>query len=436
VALVVAAGCSAHGRKARFVEGERLPRLEAVAPAKTTLEVRAELLATVEPLEKADLSARVPGVVEFLPPDVDIGRPVKAGEKLLALAVPDLEADRASKEALLDQARNQKRLAVESRVVAGKEVEEAREQEKRYQAECAYRRDQHQRTTQLVSRSALQPEKSQETLNQLEAAEAAWRAARVQTETKQAKLAALAVELDVAESRIKVAQTEVQRLQTLINYATVHAPFDGVVTKRWVDRGATVKDASAPLLTVMNTSTVRVLLDIPERYVPLVNAKEQNPNPDGQGDPVLLHFASLRDVIPGGELRGHVTRLASALDATTRTMRAEVHLDNRAGYLRPNMSGQAAVYLERRPDRLVIPSTALTRRAGEVAVLYVEEQGLSGDPPRGVVRAARVELGLDDGQQVEIRSGLPDGIRVLARSSSVLREGDTVIPVPLQEREP
>jgi RND family efflux transporter MFP subunit len=320
--------------------------------------------------------------------------------------------------------------------VTAKEVEEAREQEKRYQAEVVFRRQQHERTLQLVNRNALQPERAQETQSQFDAAEAAWRAARVQVEAKQAKLQALDAELAVADSRIRVAQADVARLQTLIGYATVTAPFDGVVTKRWVDRGFTVKDATAPLLTVMNTGTVRVLLDIPERFVPLVNATEQNPNPDGRGDPVVVRFAALRGAVPNGEFRGPITRLASALDPVTRTMRAEVHLDNRAGHLRPSMTGQASVLLERRPDRLVVPSTALVRRGDDVEVFYVASGELTGDPPHGTVKAVRVELGLDDGQRAEVRSNLPADIWVIARNSSVVREGDTVIPVPPSEGEP
>ena len=176
---------------------------------------------------------------------MDIGRRVKAGEKLVALAVPELEADRANKEAVLEQARNQRHLVQESRTVAGKDVQEAREQEKRYQADFTFRREQNDRTAQLISRGALQPEKGQETLNQMEGAEAGWRAARVKTKARPAKADALVVEQEVAESRIKVAQTEVERLKTLIGQATVRTPFDGVVTKRWLDRGTTIKDAAA-----------------------------------------------------------------------------------------------------------------------------------------------------------------------------------------------
>src|SRR5262249_5075999 len=68
-----------------------------------------------------------------------------------------------------------------------------------------------------------------------------------------------------------------------------------------------------PPLTVTRTDVVRILLDIPERDVPLVNATEQNPNKDGKGDLVTLHIPALRSVVSNGEFTGHITRLASAL---------------------------------------------------------------------------------------------------------------------------
>lgn len=386
----------------------------------------------VEAMEKADLCARVPGMVETLQPDpakpeVDIGRRVRAGEPLLKLAVPDLEADKRHKEALLDQAEKQKQQAIEAQNVAAKDLEEAKEQEKRYQAEFNRSREKHERTTKLVQRGALQPETAEETRNQLEAASAAWQAAKAMIATKQARLAATDADLKVAETRIKVSQADVRRAEVLLAYATVRAPFDGVVTKRWVDRGAMVKDPAIPLLTVMRTDTVRVLVDIPERDIPFVNATEQNPNVDGKGDPVELRLPALGTRV----FSGHVTRLASALDPTTRTMRAEVHLENREGVLRPGMYGTAILTLDQRDSALTVPSTALVRRGNKVEVFYVADP--SGDPPRGVARRLEVELGLDDGKRVEIRGGLTGKELIIAKGNGVVREGDTVVAVSPQE---
>ena len=349
-ALLLAVSCGCADNKPHPTDVERLPHLETVLPERYRLPVRIELTALVEAMEKADLCARVPGVVESLQlspgkPEIDIGSRVVAGEPLLKLAVPDLEADKKHKEALLDQAEKQKQQTLAGQEVAAKDLEEARELEKRYQSEFNHSKERHDRTTKLVQRGALQPEMTEETKNQLEAASAAWHAAKAAIAAKQARLAATEADLQVAETRIKVSQREVQRLEVLTSYATVRAPFDGQITKRWVDRGAMVRDPGIPLLTVMRTEMVRVLLDIPERDVPLVNATEQNPNPDGKGDPVELRLPALR----GRTFTGYITRIASALDPATRTMRAEVHLDNREGLLRPGMFGTAVV--DPRPTR-------------------------------------------------------------------------------------
>src|SRR5919204_4219136 len=107
--LLLGAGCASRDTKPRLGEVDRPPRMETVGPTPHTLwPGQIELAATVEPLEVAPLCARVPGVVDYLPADVDIGRRVKAGEVLVRLAVPDLEADKNSKEALLEQAKRQR----------------------------------------------------------------------------------------------------------------------------------------------------------------------------------------------------------------------------------------------------------------------------------------------------------------------------------------
>jgi RND family efflux transporter MFP subunit len=429
--LATVLGCGPREGKTRLAEGDRLPRLETVEPAlQSVFAVQIELSATVEALEKVDLCARVPGLVEVLHPDIDIGLRVRAGEKLIQLAVPDLEAQKKYKEALLEQARRQKLQAAEAITVATRELQEAEAQDKRYAAETAFRKLELERVSELVRRGAQQPERVQESQRQFEATDAAWQAARAQIETKRAKVRAAEADLQVADSRIRVAEAEVQNLGVLIGYATLTAPFDGVITKRWVDRGATVKDAAAPLLTLMRTDVVRVVLDIPERDVPLVRGRITDPKPDGSGTTVELTLPALRSQVAEGKFRGTIARLASALDPVTRTMRAEVHLDNGEGHLRPGMYGTATVLLDERANVLTVPSTALVRKGNKVELFHVAD--LAGDPPRGVVRRAQVELGLDDGVRVEVR-GLSGRERIIAKGNGVVREGDAVIAVPARE---
>jgi RND family efflux transporter MFP subunit len=274
----------------------------------------------------------------------------------------------------------------------------------------------------------------EEARRQLEAADAALQAARAKIQTRQAKERAAAADLEVARRRIHVAEAEVQKLTEMISFATVRAPFDGVITKRWVDPGATIKDPGAALLTLVDMHRVRVLIDIPQRDVPLINTTEQNPNPDKRGDPVTVRIPELVDVVPGGEFAGAITRMARSLDPVTRTMRAEVELDNDKGYLRPGMYGTASVLMEERYV-LQVPKTALIRRPdGKVAVFIVADP--AGDPVTGKLKAAEIELGIDNDRMAEVRGNtLTGGELVVKRGNGVLREDDRVIAVP-SERQP
>jgi RND family efflux transporter MFP subunit len=447
---------------------ERLPRLEVKAPDRSEVVRRLDLSATVEPLKRVELSARVPGVVDYLPDDIDIGRRVKKDDVLLRLAVPELEAEKKHKSALLEQARKQKVQADEALAVAQAELKETQREEKRYQADLAYYKLRHARIDKLVKQRAQDPAMEEEARRQVQAADAALATFRAKVLTRQAKVRAATADRAVAERRIEVAETEEKRVEELVRFATVKAPFDGVITRRYVDPGAIIKDPGALLLTVMQIDKVRVLIDVPQRDVPLINTTEQNPNANGKGDPVVVRIPALMDQVrelerqlqkkgpsandkadqrvKDGAFIGSITRMASALDPTTRTMRAEVELDNprlpnRPGarqlpfLLSPGMYGIASVVVEQRSNVLTVPATALVRRGeGKVEVYVVadpvEVPEARGEERRGLLRPTTVELGIDDGKVAEIKGGLKGDELVVQRGNGVLRPNERVIAVP------
>jgi RND family efflux transporter MFP subunit len=362
--LVVSAGCghvTARPRRGVFVE--RLPRFEVMQPVRKRLIRKLELSATVEALKKVDLSARVPGVVAVLDDKMDIGRRVKEGEVLLVLAVPDLDADLGHKKALLGQAQKQKKLAKESLEVARQEVVEARKLDLKYRADVDYHVKRTARITRLVQDRAQDRQLQEEAERQLDAARATRDANRARVAKQVAKVQAAEADYELAEERIKVAQAEVTKLKEQIAFATVKAPFNGVITRRWVDPGAIIKDPGAILLTVMEMDRVRMLIDVPQRDVANLNAREQNPNANGEGDAVEVYIPALAELPPPrkglrpGTFEGTVTRVSRSLDPVTRTMRAEIELPNPKLHLRPGMFGTATVIVEDRSNALTIPAT-------------------------------------------------------------------------------
>jgi RND family efflux transporter MFP subunit len=435
VGLVAAVGCGTRpGGKPRLGEVERLPHLEVEYPVfhdgknRPLLPLWHRYAATVDALEKAELCAQVRGTIKELPARLDIGRLVKKGEELLTLEIPDVVAERDTKKATVNQ--NEKLLAqsVQAVVVAKAEVKETEALIQRAKADERFQSEQFVRVAKLVKDGTVAPQFADEARLKWESAQAALAAAESQALTKQARLGAAEKEKQVAEARVQVASAELARLEALVDFATIRAPFDGVITKRWVNPGVTVKDAGMPLLTLMRTDKVRVLIDAPERDVPFLTMD----NGDAKGNPVELDIPALDELRGGKPITATVTLIAKALDPVTRTMRTEIHLDNKDGVLRPEMTGTARVKLAERAARTV-PASALVRSGSKMEILVVADA--KGSPPRGVVKAIDVQIGLDDGQRVEIRRDRLTGREltgkemVIIKGAGVIRAGDEVIAI-------
>ena len=430
-------GCGRHRPQApQLGEVERLVRLETIKPTRDDhLSVRRTYTATVEAYEKVDLCARVQagttglrgmrGLVKTIPKEIDIGLEVKAGETLLELELPDLAADRVTKKALLTLADNTLRQAEQAIDVAAADIKEAEAQVERYVADVEFKTLKHRRVTELVKRDTVSEQLKEETDLELKSSRAALETARAQVVSKKARHEAALKAKEVAASKVVVAKSELDSLEVLFGYTKITAPFPAVISKRWVNSGDTIRDAAMPLLTLQRTDKVRVILDIPERDVPHIHQDA----PDKPGNSVTLNIPALQEIRPGLHFKGTVTVMAKALDPITRTMRAEVHLEN-AGYLKPQMTGTASVLLDER-KAMTIPSTALVRVGNRVEVFYVANP--TGEK-RGVVKSKEVLLGLDDGLRVEVLGNSLTGNELIIRKGNgVVRTGEQAIAIDPRE---
>jgi RND family efflux transporter MFP subunit len=216
--------------------------------------------------------------------------------------------------------------------------------------------------------------------------------------------------LTEAKSRLDMAVARRAEIEAEMAYATIEAPFGGVVTARTIDPGDMVYEASSPkggdqpLLRVAKVDVIRVKTYVPERDSRWVDI----------GDPVTVVF----DALAGRVFEGAIARFSDALDPRTRTMLVEVDLPNDDGRLRPGLYGQARVLLERRTGALALPAAAVRTDASGAFVLTVS----SGD----VVRRAPVEVGLESGGWVEIASGLTGTERVVVSGPASVADGATV----------
>lgn len=215
---------------------------------------------------------------------------------------------------------------------------------------------------------------------------------------------------DVAEGRLAVAQAALVYNDTMLRYGRIAAPFDGIVTMRFVDSGAFVpaatagtNPAAAAILTLMDYSTIRARVSVPENEAGRVKV----------GQPAVV----TTDSMPGKVFPGKVTRQSGALDEATRSLLVEVDLPNAELTLRPGMYVMVKVGVELHTNTLLVPAGALVREKA-AGFLFTFADGKATRVP--------VKYGFNDGANVEILEGIAEDARVIVPGKVALVAGQAV----------
>jgi len=221
---------------------------------------------------------------------------------------------------------------------------------------------------------------------------------------------------DAAQARLETATAALTYNDTLMRYSRLAAPFAGVVTMRYVDVGAFVpaatasgNAAAAAILTVMDYSTIRVRVAVPEVESARVVA----------GQPVVV----TTDALPGRTFRGTVTRHTGALDEATRSLLVEADLPNSDLTLRPGMYVSVRIGVEQHTNVMLVPAAALVREKA-AGFLFTLVDGKAVRVP--------VKYGFNDGTSVEILEGIAENARVIVPGKVALVNGQAVNAVEVK----
>ena len=355
---------------------------------------------------------------------MNIGSKITKGQVMAELDVPELEAEAGQKRAMIEQAealRAQAAAAVEAAKAnvdaADAKLAEARAGIRRIEAELARWQAEYARVEQLFRERAQTGSLVDETRSKLRGAEALREEFDAQVKTALAAVAQGKAGLDKARADvtsaaagITVARAEARRVEAMVGYARIVAPYDGVVTRRNVDTGhLTAPGAQGdPLFIVARSDLVTVVVAVPEMFAAAID-------PD---DRALIRLQA----IPGRTFEGKVTRTAYALDPKSRTLRVEVDLTNPDGKLHPGLYAYASIVAEEHPDALALPTSAILRDGEKVACVVVKD---------GRADRQSITVGLVDGPSTEVLSGL-DGKELVVKANA----GSLVKGQPVESSEP
>ena len=224
--------------------------------------------------------------------------------------------------------------------------------------------------------------------------------------TEQARDAAVTAH-ERARAVLEAAQAQKTLAEVNLDEAFIRAPMDGVVAERRADPGAMVGPAVA-IVRIAQMDPLRLMLAIPARMLPMLE--------EGR-----TRVAVATDVWPGRESDCRLARIFPAANPATRTVRAEVLLDNPqeagAWRLRPGMYATAKLTLATSPGALTVPAAAVVRVLDRRLVFTVKDN---------VARATEVRTGLRDGADIEIVAGLAEGDEYVAMGQNKLTDGAAI----------
>jgi RND family efflux transporter MFP subunit len=328
-----------------------------------TLTKDISLYGEFRPYQEILVHAKVSGYVQSI--RVDIGDHVQAGEALAKLEIPELDDD-------LNRA---------TAVLAKSEEEVKRAQANYRDAHLAYQR-------------LLEVAKSHPTM-----------VAEQELDVAKDKDAELEGALGSARENVHQSEAELGRIQATVDYATISAPFSGIVTKRFADTGSLIQAGTAsdtqamPLVELAEDSLLRLDFPVPESAVPEIHA----------GVPVEVTVDALHETFPA-----KITRYSGKIDVATRKMEAEVEVTNLDGRLTPGMYATVRLVLEQSKNALTVPLQAVA--LGQKPTVVV----LNGNHR---LEQRDVTLGLQTPDKVEIRSGLVDNELVLVGNRAGIQFG-------------
>ena len=213
-----------------------------------------------------------------------------------------------------------------------------------------------------------------------------------------------------AQNSVSASEANLARLKQMFSYLQVRAPFAGVITLRNVDRGTLIAAGNTMLFRVAQTGMLRTFINAPQ-----VNASEMH-----SGQTAQIEFNEL----PGKVFEGKVARSSGALDPATRTLLVEVQVANPKGELLPGMYANVTIRAVRDDPPLLIPSEALIARAEGTLVAALDDSS--------TVHFRPVRVGRDNGSEIEVLTGLTEGMKVVVNPNDDVREGVAVDAQPFQ----
>jgi len=351
-----------------------------------------------------DVFSKVSGILETI--EVEQGDAVKAGQVIAVVEREEREAKLQESRAALDVLKA--RWAQMETGARPEEIAQAKELVRQAEARWRNSLDSYNRLKTLKDRDFISQQRLDEAMLQVTLSEAEHNSAKEKLAllikgARQEDRDALLAQIRQAEATLKLAGINLKN-------ATIRAPIKGIISERFLDRGAFVTTTTA-LIRIVAMDIVKVVVHVVEGELAQLRPGSS---------------AEIRvDTYPDELFRGSVARISPTVDPESRTADVEIKVNNSGHRLKPGMFARVSLVVQRRDGVLLLSKDSLLRESGPARV-FVHDKG------KASIREIR--LGLEGEQYIEVLTGLREGDEVIVAGQYELTDGMPVNVIRRHER--
>lgn len=200
-----------------------------------------------------------------------------------------------------------------------------------------------------------------------------------------------------------------KNLETLrynLSKSILYAPLSGIIENEMLGEGEMAL-TGMPIVTILNTSKLRVKADIPERYIKLIQSNQD----------VEVIFPALDETH-----RGRITLIGTAIDPANRTIGVEIRLLDKSRFLKPNLLAEVKLREIQVENALVIPVEYVLQEVDGSSFVYTVNRS------NNEVRAKKTYITTGEAYEsrIVIQEGLQDGMELVTTGARNVSDGELI----------
>ena len=211
-----------------------------------------------------------------------------------------------------------------------------------------------------------------------------------------------------AKTQFESAEKAVDALSLQAEKSVVRAPFDGTVDQIFKEPGTIVAPGmGSELFRVVNIDEVYVEVDVPETHITSIS----------EGSKVRVNLSAI-----GEEIDARISRVSKVINPSNRSFSVEVPLENKSGFIRPNLMASVAINDYSNKSAIMIPQSVVSENAEGKQYCFALEKSAEGYVAKRLI----IETGKTSEDFIEVLEGIENGALLITEGAKKVSDNQPV----------